>query len=331
MTEYNYTEQRKDDQVSHMEAHRQNLKNKMETSRRSILVISLSVLVALAGLGNSLYTLLDVKQFSQAASIALIIISSGVAVFSYLNPNSATGSQDQAALEEQVLRRRMLKKASEIFDETLMNKVIVEGDKEQLLRRLEEKIQSDAFTAFYKEIQEDAIQKARHGLISQHFADVSLRLSREVYSQTRRGTLNLVLGFLMAFAGLVVLGLSVYWASGFDVKDILGYFLPRFCIGILIQIFAYFFLRLYKQSLSEIKYFQNELTNIEAIQLAILVARAHGDSSTYDRIVKSLIKTERNFLMEKNQTTIELERERIEGSNVTDLLKAVKAVVRPRE
>jgi len=45
----------------------------------------------------------------------------------------------------------------------------------------------------------------------------------------------------------------------------------------LIELFAYFFLKLYKSDLSEIKYFQNELTNVEMRYAAVRLADA-GDA-----------------------------------------------------
>lgn len=45
----------------------------------------------------------------------------------------------------------------------------------------------------------------------------------------------------------------------------------------MIELFAYFFLSLYRTSLQKIKYFQNELTNIEAKQIALRAALSYGE------------------------------------------------------
>ena len=72
-------------------------------------------------------------------------------------------------------------------------------------------------------------------------------------------------------------------------------FLPRLTLVVLIEIFAYFFLRLYKSSLGEIKYFQNEITNIEAKALALQAAELAGDKESTASIINRLADTDRNF------------------------------------
>jgi len=58
----------------------------------------------------------------------------------------------------------------------------------------------------------------------------------------------------------------------------LEHFLPRVSLVILVEVFAYFFLRLYKESLDDIKYFQTEITRVEMKTLALTVATELKDS-----------------------------------------------------
>ncbi|GAH06780.1 unnamed protein product, partial [marine sediment metagenome] len=92
------------------------------------------------------------------------------------------------------------------------------------------------------------------------------RLSSEIAALSRRGNLNLSLGILTTIVGLAILGYFVINIESIpeDKVAFIAQFIPRLSLVILIEIFAYFFLRLYKSSLSEIKYFQNEMTNAEA-------------------------------------------------------------------
>ena len=50
---------------------------------------------------------------------------------------------------------------------------------------------------------------------------------------------------------------------------VLGYFLPRISFVIFIEVFSFFFLRLYKANLSDVKFYQNELTNADARLVAL--------------------------------------------------------------
>lgn len=72
------------------------------------------------------------------------------------------------------------------------------------------------------------------------------------------------------------------------------YFLPRLSIVILIEVLAYFFLSLYRTGLDDLKYYQNELTNVEAREAAIHATLSKGNEDQVKEIVTALIQTDRN-------------------------------------
>ena len=92
-------------------------------------------------------------------------------------------------------------------------------------------------------------------------------------------------------------------------------------LAVFVQTFAYFFLRLYKTSLDDIKYYQNEITNIESKWLALNAVMEEKDKALLKIIVDSLSKTERNFILKKGDSTLGLERERLEKNEVIELVK----------
>ena len=99
--------------------------------------------------------------------------------------------------------------------------------------------------------------------------------------------------------------------------------LPRLSFVFIIELFAYFFLRLYKEGLDEIKYFQNELTNIESKLISVEVAYITKNDKTMKESLSILAKTERNFILKKGETTVELERAKSESENMQNILKAI--------
>lgn len=64
----------------------------------------------------------------------------------------------------------------------------------------------------------------------------------------------------------------------------------------IIEVFSYFFLKLYKSSLSEIKYFQNEATNIEYSFVALETALKVDDSDLVKQCVNKMLNVERTIL-----------------------------------
>jgi hypothetical protein len=86
-------------------------------------------------------------------------------------------------------------------------------------------------------------------------------------------------------------------------------------------VFAYFFLRLYKNGLEDIKYYQNEITNIDAKVTALSYISQNKNAALTKLVIESLAKTERNFRMKKGETTLGLERERLEKNELLDVVK----------
>jgi hypothetical protein len=66
-----------------------------------------------------------------------------------------------------------------------------------------------------------------------------------------------------------------------------------------------------------VKYFQNEITNVEHRQIAIDAAMERGGDDQWKDLLMVLVRTERNRILEKGQTTIDIEHARIEGDTGT--------------
>jgi len=204
-----------------------------------------------------------------------------------------------------------------------------ESDKAKVLSSIQAKLESDALQTYVAGIRELVSSRVKEDALEQLFDNIVRRLGREVQDLARRGNLNLILGIFTTLVGLSVLGYSVFYSPATQTpQELLAYFLPRISLVVLIEIFAYFFLRLYKQSLSEIKYFQNEITNIESRQLAIHITMRADDVALRSKVVEELSKTERNFILGKDQTTVDLERERIARGTYSDVANAIKDILK---
>ncbi|PCJ35697.1 MAG: hypothetical protein COA75_09395 [Cellvibrionales bacterium] len=147
------------------------------------------------------------------------------------------------------------------------------------------------------------------------------RLYSEISALSRRGNLNLSLGILTTIIGLAILGYFVLEIDSIpeDKMAFIAHFIPRLSLVLLIEVFAYFFLKLYKSSLSEIKYFQNEMTNAEAKLTAIKCSIMTSDTKTTSAVILALSNTERNAVLEKGQTTAEIEKSKIEQQNISTI------------
>ena len=96
-------------------------------------------------------------------------------------------------------------------------------------------------------------------------------------------------------------------------------FIPRISLVLLVEVFAYFFLRLYSTNLIGIKFFQNEMTNFESKFLALRAAEHKNDEASIAEVIRQLALTERNIVIQKGQTTVDLERSKAEKETITSL------------
>ena len=110
-----------------------------------------------------------------------------------------------------------------------------------------------------------------------HLSSVN-RIKSLINDLERKANLNLTIGIT---AGVLAIGVMIYMA--WDLQNLtqtpnappinlIDYFIPRVTIVIFIEIFSYFFLRLYRNNLEESKYFHNELSNFESKYMALEVA-----------------------------------------------------------
>ncbi len=165
--------------------------------------------------------------------------------------------------------------------------------------------------------------------------NVKIRLEDEVSNLRRRAIVNLILGGGITLIGLSILGVSVLSISDAnnllnEINSIFLYYTPRVLLVLFMQMFAYFFLRLYKFTLDEIKHFQNELTNIESKLAAIEITQTINNDEVMKDIISDLLQTERNFILKKGESTIELKREKMESDNIKDVLKEISSFLKSR-
>jgi hypothetical protein len=204
---------------------------------------------------------------------------------------------------------------------------ITEDDRKEIASQLRTKISAETNEEIFAEFKEHA-SKNIEAFISQQDVREMLRISRyrlerELAALGWRGNLNLAFGAITTIIGLGILGASVYSevVASKDIWSFASHFLPRLTLVIFIEIFAYFFLSLYRASLQEIKYFQNELTNVESKQAALIAAIDMDDHVAINKVLTALAETERNHVISKDQTTVELEKVRVDRASNNEMLK----------
>jgi hypothetical protein len=175
---------------------------------------------------------------------------------------------------------------------------LVLGDEE--LRRLTAEVTGRVGDLAADEIIAKARRKLEYDRFTITTEQTLERLSRELEALSFRGNLNLTLGVVITVAGIGFLVFFVIFRQPPPDRAVpwvgLLLFAPRLSLVLVIELFAYFFLNLYKSTLAEIKFFQNEMTNVESRSLALLAAQLAQDASTSSSVIGKLADTDRNFL-----------------------------------
>jgi uncharacterized membrane protein YuzA (DUF378 family) len=243
-----------------------------------------------------------------------------------LMANAESKFNDEINIIKESLKKthdEIQRKAGDSLDNEQREELIVTL-KEQLIEASSEKLIEDLRDKTNQIISRDTSLR-----LESHFSRTIKRLTEEIHALGKRSKVNLIIGSLTAFAGVSIFMLFVLERSG-DVTSqayLVKEFAPRISLVIVIEIFAYFFLGLYKSNLSEIKHFHNELTNVEQRHMALEEAVASADVETVKEIVKDIAKTERNFLLKKGESTVTLEDRRLTLEEQNGIINALLSKV----
>lgn len=156
------------------------------------------------------------------------------------------------------------------------------------------------------------------------------RLKEELKSNSKRATTNLIIGSVIGLVGILILVWFVFdlftgniYSSKDNLIRSLETFGARLCIVFLVELFSYFFLKLYKDCIERTRYYQNELTNIESKKIAILSSVILKDTEHSKAIIESMLCVERNFIIPRDCTTLELEKLRSKSKMEFNIIDAI--------
>lgn len=254
-------------------------------------------------------------------SLIAILTAIALSFLSYLkgNGDSKQNDEDYYISRKNLYLSELLEKKIEAINEYINksddDKVIklTEEDKEKIFGIITETISSNINNEFLKSLDEKYSLKimgeTKYNELLISFDQTRKRILAEIYNLTRRANLNLIVGIITTIIAGVVLIYSVYNANTYisDVTKTLSYFIPKISTVIFIEVFSFFFLKLYRSNLNDIKYYQNEMTNIEFKIYSLKSALMIDDKETLTQIILELSKTERNCILQKGETTVEIE------------------------
>lgn len=130
-------------------------------------------------------------------------------------------------------------------------------------------------------------------------SEVDSNIRKQIKRLVYNSNLNLIIGILINSVGIIILFFSIYNLNDYSKSNIIPYFIPRISIVIFMQIFSFFFLKLYKECLSDIKFFENEITNLNFKITALKVALDENDTALVNQLLLNYSKIDRNSILKK--------------------------------
>lgn len=205
-----------------------------------------------------------------------------------------------------------------------------------LTKKIKEEAKNGVIQELLTEINSDNKAKSKYDSLFSDIHNIIFRLNSAINSSTNKGNLSLVIGIITSGLAMLILFSSLnskisLSPDGDQLTRFLLTNLPNMALAFFIQLLSFFFLKLYKASLDEIKYYQNELTNLESKFIAFKLSIVQGDDAMIKATIAKLMDTERNFILEKSQTTIELEKNRLSASETTEFVSIVKDLIKNKE
>lgn len=191
-------------------------------------------------------------SFLDYLSILVAIITLTFFILNYLkisNETYLTKRELQAKIEKLRMEQRVLSKNDNDEILNIIKDKIINDDLEKYI---DNKLQALTKINLYKEI------SINIEAVYQHLKSMAI-------AQNNKASLNLAFGVLSAIAGIAIV--IIYLLPDKNIVELsfstfAMLFIPKLSIIVIIETLAFFFLKLYKKSLDDSKYFINQLTEI---------------------------------------------------------------------
>lgn len=262
---------------------------------------------------------------------ALLIIF--IIIINYLNNSQSKFEEDLKELVRETERNALLKQKEAMEEIANLEDIKKEHTDTEYNEQESLSVEKELSKAYAKFIEDNKYvkkiklnkRKLKSSFAFQKIDDAVERLKKEIEQLSRRANINLAIGSTITIAALVSLSYFIVHENfnSSDIKLALFHFLPRLSLVIFIEFFSFFFLKIYRANLQEIKYYQNELTNIEIKAVAIKMTVKHGSKDDVSVLVKDMSLIERNFKLQKGESTVDLERNKAETHDLKEVLKAL--------
>lgn len=300
---------------------------------RNEMYLAVGLIIVVVSLFVGIFKGLLTMNFIYISGIGLGIGSLSIFLLQYLSDNATKNSRvsvnraSDSISDFEALSRRLTNIELRFHEQVDSIKETNTIDIEKIIQvTIDKELDSNNFISLVnsKYPQQIDIQR-KISFLKDDLVEVKQRIDIEINRLRKSANLNLVVGTMTTLIAVAILGFEVLRSElkFNELISLLSHYIPRITIVIFVEIFAFFFLKMYRNNLVDIKYFHNEKTNIELKIISLKTAIINDSEAILSLCIQELIKTERNFVLNKNQSTIDLEKEKIESSYYKNIAEAL--------
>jgi hypothetical protein len=284
--------------------------------------------------GNKKLTFLDESYLIKGSTMFMILPMLIILFLEFLNLYFAvTETKERKEIrytDEQKLLNVKRKYLDAILEQLKLDvdkdlkKYLENGEIDRANEAIKDKI--DALNALVDTVKGDNSKVLRGTEISSidsFYDSTNSRVRGEIRRITYNSSVNMLIGVVASVAAVWLL-VSTIQEHKVELMEIV----PRATVSLLIEAFAFFFFSQYRKQQEEIKYWNNEKTNLDLKIFAFSIALEDSEIGTKEymqNLINALIQTDRN-IFSGDVAKVE-EKKNVDGGGVADdVLKKVKEV-----
>lgn len=189
--------------------------------------------------------------------------------------------------------------------------VLSESERAEIVIKISETVETQLNESLLEKIEEKYGLAIVGDKLSGHATDAmgntTARLKSYAEDLKSKASINLAYGIVATIISIMLLMYLLFNATPPAESanvSIAFFYIARFFLVVLVQGVAIFFLNLYKETLKNILYISNEITNHESKCNSLALALKSGNNEAATSIMLLLANTERNFLVKKGESSV---------------------------
>jgi len=222
---------------------------------------------------------------------------------------TTTASND--TLNDQIELVTLLRSIDKSIEKGKLENVLTASERQEIIQNISETIETQLNESLLTKIEEtygntiysDKLSIKANDLLS----ETVTRLKSQMDKLQEKATVNLIYGIsatIIAIFILIFMLINTTPPTEVNTIETIFHYISRFFLVLLVQGIAIFFLRLYKATLNDVMYMNNEMTNFEAKRDSLILSLSTNQTEVTTKILTKLSSTERNFTLKKGESSI---------------------------